>query len=306
MKRRKFLTYSIGLPTAAAISSPIESWAAKSKRNFRIAHITDIHVKPGDIPEQGMAKALQSIQSLKQKVDFIVNTGDSIMDALATDKPAAKTQWELYHTIMKRENSLPIYSCIGNHDIWGWFNKSEADKQDKIYGKQWAVDELNIPGRYYSIDYNNWTLIFLDSTQLNPAGGYIAYLDAGQLEWLQTTLAKAKDHVCIFSHIPILSICAGLFFNKTQENGDLIIQRNLMHTDFFKLKDIFFSSSKIRACISGHIHLQDDVTYMGVRYLCNGAISGNWWKGSFQGFAPAFATLDFFDDGKIERTIINY
>ncbi len=305
MKRRNFLT-TVGLSVAAsALSSDV--FAAKKKKSFRVAHITDIHVKPGEIPEKGMAKALQAVQSLSDKPEFIINTGDSIMDALEADKPKVQTQWDLFHKIMKSENKLTTYSCIGNHDVWGWFNKSEADKQDKVYGKQWAVDELQLSGRYYSIERGNWAFIMLDSTQLNPAGGYIAYLDSEQLEWFQATLLKLKGkHICIVSHIPILSICAGLFFNKTQPNGDLVIQRNLMHTDFLKLKEIFAANPNIKACISGHIHLQDEINYMGVRYFCNGAVSGNWWKGSFQGFAPAFATLDFFDDGTMERNMIVY
>lgn len=304
MKRRSFVGYSLGLPLLTLGAAPVP--AAKSKKLFRIAHVTDIHIKSGDIPEKGMAKALEKINSLKPAADFIVNTGDSIWDALEVDQPSARAQWKLFHQIMTAENQLPVYSCIGNHDIWGWFNKREEDKINEAYGKKWAIDELKIPGRYYSIDREGWTLIFLDSTQLNPAGGYIAYLDVEQMEWLQATLLKSKaNHVCIFSHIPILSICAGLFFNKNQPNGDLVIQRNLMHTDFFRLRDLFSSYSNIRACVSGHIHLQDDVTFMGVRYLCNGAVSGNWWKGSFQGFGPAVATLDFFENGKIDNTIVS-
>ena len=108
------------------------------------------------------------------------------------------------------------------------------------------------------------------------------------------------------SHIPILSICSGLFFNKTEANGDLLLKRNLMHTDFLQLKEIFKAYSNIKVCISGHIHLQDEVTYLGVRYYCNGAVSGNWWKGSFQEFAPAFAVMDFFDDGTFTRSMVNY
>lgn len=305
MKRRNFLGYSLLPLLPALVTSNAE--AAKRKKSFRVAHITDIHVKPGEIPEKGMAKALQIAQSLDPKPDFIINTGDSIMDALETDKPKAQTQWDLFHKIMSSENRLPIYHCIGNHDIWGWFNKNEDDKQDKVYGKQWAVDELKLPGRYYAIDKGNWTLLFLDSVQLNPAGGYIAYLDDPQLEWLQGTLNQRREkHICIFSHVPILSICAGLFFNKTKENGDLVIQRNLMHTDFLKLKNIFASNKNIKACISGHIHMQDEVYFMGVRYMCNGAVCGNWWKGDFNGFSPAFFALDFFDDGTIDRTIVNY
>jgi Icc protein len=304
MKRRNFLT-AIPLLGAAAFSTSEET--IPKKKSFRVAHLTDIHVKPGEIPEKGMAKALHAAQSLKPKADFIINSGDSIMDALETDKPAASTQWKLFHEILKNENSLPVYSAIGNHDIWGWFNKNEGDKQDSVYGKQWAVEELQIPGRYYSVEKENWVFIILDSTQLNPNGGYIAYLDENQLSWLKDNLNAIRDkHVCIVSHIPILSICAGLFFNKTETNGDLLFKRNLMHTDFLKVKEVFKLYSTIKVCISGHIHMQDEVTYLGIKYYCNGAVCGNWWKGSFQEFAPAFAVMDFFDDGSVTRSMVNY
>ena len=304
MKRRDFLTAIPLLGGATALGATNE---IAKKKSFRVAHLTDIHVKPGEIPEKGMAKALQAAQLLKPKPDFIINSGDSIMDALEADKPSVSTQWKLYHEILKQENNLPVYHAIGNHDIWGWFNKNEQDKQDGVYGKQWAVDELKLSKRYYSFEKNNWVFIVLDSTQLNPNGGYIAYLDEEQLTWLKEKLSTTKEKfVCIVSHIPILSICSGLFFNKTEANGDLLLKRNLMHTDFLKLKEVFKVYSNIKVCISGHIHLQDELTYLGVRYFCNGAVSGNWWKGSFQEFAPAFAVMDFFNDGSFTRSMINY
>jgi len=305
MKRRDFLT---AIPLAAgAAALGATSLEAGKKKSFRVAHLTDIHLKPGEIPEKGMAKALHAAQNLQPKADFIINSGDSIMDALEADKPGVATQWKLFHEIMKQENSLPVYPAIGNHDIWGWFNKNEQDKQDNVYGKQWAVDELKLAKRYYSFEKNNWMFIVLDSTQLNPKGGYIAYLDDEQLIWFKEKLASSQHrYVCVVSHIPVLSICSGLFFNKTEANGDLLLKRNLMHTDFLQLKDIFKMYSNIKVCISGHIHLQDEVNYLGVRYYCNGAVSGNWWKGSFQEFAPAFAVMDFFEDGSFTRSIVNY
>ena len=305
MKRRDFLA-ALPLVGGASVLAATNENTAK-KKSFRVAHITDIHVKPGEVPEKGMAKALQAVHALKPKPDFIINSGDSIMDALEADKASASTQWKLYHQILKNENKLPIYHAIGNHDIWGWFNKNEQDKQDKVYGKQWAVDELQIPARYYSVEKNNWSFLILDSVQLNPSGGYIAYLDEQQLNWLNEKLSTLKEkNICVVSHVPILSICAGLFFNKTELNGDLLIKRNLMHTDFLKLKEIFKNYPNIKVCISGHIHLQDELTYLGVRYFCNGAVSGNWWKGSFYEFAPAFAVLDFFEDGSVVRSMVNY
>ena len=55
----------------------------KRKNIFTTAFITDIHIKPSAIAEAGMQKALQNINQLKQSPDFIINGGDSIMDALA-------------------------------------------------------------------------------------------------------------------------------------------------------------------------------------------------------------------------------
>lgn len=255
-----------------------------------------------------MATALHHVQSQKPQVDFIMNGGDSIMDALEADKAKTQAQWDLFHLLLQKENSLPIYHCIGNHDVWGWFIKENKPDADRLYGKMWVVETLKLSNRYYSFTKGKWHFIVLDSTQLNPAGGYIARLDSDQMEWLQKELAGvAKDRfVCIVSHIPILSICAGLFFDKTEANGDLLLKRNLMHTDFLALKKIFLQYPQIKVCISGHIHLQDELEYLGVKYYCNGAISGNWWKGPFQEFAPAYAMMEMYDDGSCKRTIVNY
>jgi hypothetical protein len=79
-----------------------------------------------------------------------------------------------------------------------------------------------------------------------------------------------------------------------------------MHTDFLTLKKIFLPYPNIKLCISGHIHLQDEVEYLGIKYWCNGAVSGNWWKGAFQEFEPAYAVIELFPDGSSTRTMINY
>jgi Icc protein len=307
VKRKTFLKTS-----AAVIGSsflPEFSLAGNEKRKIiRFAHITDIHVKPGAIPEGGMAKALQHVQQLDPKVDFIINGGDSIMDSLEADKQKTQIQWDLFHTILQKENNLPIYHCIGNHDVWGWFVKENKPDSEKLYGKAWVQQTLEMKNRFYGFTKGKWHFIVLDSTQLNPAGGYIAYLDPEQLDWLKQELISVQEDkfICIVSHIPILSICAGLFFDKTETNGDLKIQRNLMHTDFLLLKKIFQQHSNIKLCISGHIHLQDELNYLGIKYYCNGAVSGNWWKGSFQEFAPAYALIELYDDGSFRRTIVNY
>lgn len=230
------------------------------------------------------------------------------MDSLEADKQKTQTQWDLFHSILQKENSLPIYHCIGNHDIWGWFIKENKPEGESLYAKAWVQDTLQMKNRFYSFTRGKWRFIVLDSTQLNPAGGYIAFLDPPQMDWLKQELAQTPpdQFICIVSHIPILSICAGLFFDKTETNGDLKIQRNLMHTDFLALRKIFQLYPNIKLCISGHIHLQDELNYLGIKYYCNGAVSGNWWKGAFQEFEPAYAVFELYEDGSSQRTMMKY
>src|SRR5688572_19302245 len=307
MHRSEFLKNTAAIVGGSMI--PAVAFAEENRKpgKLRFAFLTDIHVTQGIGAEAGMARALHHAQSLKPKVDFIINGGDSIMDSLYADKQETKMQWDLFHSLLKKENSLPVYHCIGNHDVWGWFIEGDKPEADKLYGKQWAVEVQQLPGRYYSFTKDKWHFIVLDSTQLNPAGGYIAYIDPQQLDWVKQELEKSKNKfICFISHIPILSICAGLFFNKTETNGDLKIQRNLMHTDFIELKKLFFQYPNIKVCLSGHIHLQDEVDYLGIKYYCNGAVSGNWWKGVFHEFAPAYAVVELYDDGTSLRKMVEY
>jgi len=308
MKRRDFISNSAGL-SAVVLTNPSAIVTTQIKKPpIRVAHLTDIHIKPGKDIEASVAKAMHHAQILVPEIDFIINGGDSIWDSLEADKEKTQIQWDLFTSMLKKEISLPVYHCIGNHDIWGWFIKENKPENERQYGKVWVVETLQMKNRYFSFSKDKWHFIILDSTQLNPAGGYIGKIDEEQLVWLQTELALVpkENFICIVSHIPILSICAGLFFDKTEANGDLKIQRNLMHSDFFALKKIFNNYPNIKVCISGHIHLQDELNYLGIRYYCNGAVSGNWWKGSFQEFAPAYAMLEFYPDGTSKRYMQNY
>ncbi len=307
MKRKSFLQSSAAIIGGTML--PSSTFAENiRKKTLRFAHLTDIHVKPGQVPETGMAKALHHVQGLKKPVDFIINGGDAIMDSLQADKPKTQEQWDVFKNILQKENSLPVYHTIGNHDVWGWFLKENKPDNDRLYGKVWVVETLEMKHRYYSFQRGNWKFIVLDSTQLNPAGGYIARFDPEQLDWLQQELKNTTPDrfICLVSHIPVLSICAGLFFDKTDANGDLLVKRNLMHTDFLALKKIFRAHPNLRVCISGHIHLQEELEYLGIKYYCNGAVSGNWWKGAFQEFEPAYAVMELFDDGQSRRTMVKY
>ncbi|MBK6378401.1 MAG: metallophosphoesterase [Chitinophagaceae bacterium] len=206
---------------------------------------------------------------------------------------------------MQAENILPVKYCIGNHDIWGWQLKEDV-KSDALYGKAWWLQQTGYSKTYYSFTHNNWHFIVLDSVQENN-GGYIALLDDNQFAWLEAELKNNSDKfICIVSHIPIISFCSAMFFKDMLPNGDWKLSRALLHTDARKIKALFKQYTNIKTCLSGHIHLQDEVNYLGIKYYCNGAVSGNWWGGAFQDFAPAYALFDFYSNGTVERKMIEY
>jgi len=307
MDRKKFIHNSSLLALGTGLIPSI----AKSEKNensstaLDVVFLSDVHVKPTDIAQDGMRKAFKLANKLKP--DFIINGGDSIMDAMAADKEKTTIQWDVWKKIFNEENHLPVYHTIGNHDAWGWQLKDESVKNDPLYNKAWVIKEHGMPGRFYSFEKKNWKFIVLDTAHENN-GGYIAKIDEEQFAWLETELKNtpSDQQVCVISHIPIVSFCAALFYDQNEANGDWKISRALLLTDARKMVKLFEGYKNIRCCLSGHIHLQDAVQYKNVQYFCNGAVSGNWWNGAFKGFDPAFARFKFLKNGEVKREIINY
>ena len=303
MNRREALA-SIGLLTTGLTTTGF-SESYQRKRVLRVAHLTDIHMMPRPNAEVALAKCLHRLQSMNDRPAFILNGGDTIMDALSRDKSTVQKQWNVWNRILKQENSLPIHHCIGNHDVWGY----NGSKKDPLYGKAWAVEQLGLANRYYSFDHSGWHFIVLDSTQPKPEGGwYTARLDDKQRDWLEKELRNtdAKKPVLILSHIPILSASV-LYDQKVQKNGRREISSGLMHTDATELIQLFHKRRNVKVCLSGHTHLLDRVDYNGVTYLCNGALCGDWWdKPMYHETRAGYALIDLFDDGWVERTYVSY
>lgn len=308
MDRRKFIKNGTIL-TASLSVSPVNSNTGGSgkKQSFKAAFLTDVHIKPEEVAEKGMRQAFRHVNALQPAPDFIINGGDSIMDALAAGHKETRAQWDLWEKVLLEENKLPVYHCIGNHDIWGWQVDDEGIRSNPLYGKGWAVQQFKLQNRFYSFEREKWKFIVLDSTQQDGAG-YIARFDEEQLAWLEMELKQSpkEKHICIVSHIPIVSFCSAMFFDEMQADGNWKLLKVLLHADARRVIRLFRNYPNVKVCLSGHIHLQDEVEYLGVRYFCNGAVSGNWWKGPFKDFEPAYALFDFYEDGSVERKMMVY
>lgn len=296
MNRREALKRTGLLATAAAVAGPRlaaghESGANPKKRSvLKIAHITDVHIRPEyNAPE----RFLKSIRELKkQNIDFILNGGDSIYAADYNNitRERVNVQWDIWRRARQELNEYEMYSCLGNHDMW-W---AAPDKNDVMYGKDYAVKQLGIPGRYYSFSKKSWHFVVLDSNNQHAGS-----LDQEQRTWLENDLAglAPAQPVLVMSHYPILAVCTHI------DGGN--------HTDSKYIADLFYRhKDKKIACISGHIHLLDHAWNNGVQYFCNGAMSGFWWEpgdknsaapGWYYQTPPGYAMITLYEDGTLEN-----
>jgi len=306
--RRTILQAGALLPAALLGGGAAEAAPRKRKRVLRIAHLTDVHVQPELRAEQGMEACLRHALGQKDRPDLVLNGGDSIMDGFAASAARTRTQWEVWDRALQHLGRTPIRHCIGNHDIWGWARgRSGATGTEPLYGKKWAMERFGLTQRYYSFDQAGWHFVALDSTFPHGTDGYTARLDDEQFEWLKADLAAtpARTPVLVFSHIPILCGCA-LMDGNNEKSGDWVIPGSWMHIDARRIKDLFYQHPNVKVALSGHIHLRDRLDYNGVTYLCNGAVSGAWWKGRYGETDPGYGLVDLYSDGTVESRYVNY
>lgn len=290
MKRSDFLKVVPMSFGALAVGSKTANAAKPSKRPIlTIAHITDTHVRPDmNIPAR-FVRCLNEVK--KKKVDFFLNTGDSIHAADYNDitRERVLAQWKVWDEGIQVLKDYELYSCVGNHDPW----YAAPSKEDEMYGVQYAAKRVGMPHRYYSFKKKNWHFMVLDGN--NPG----ISLDKEQMEWLKDELNKVPQghFVLLMSHFPILSV------TNSWEGGQ--------HKDFKELKELFYQhKDKVQVCLSGHQHLLDRAWYNGVHYFCNGAMSGFWWeKGNeksaqpyyYTETSPGYAILKLYEDGRVEN-----
>jgi 3',5'-cyclic AMP phosphodiesterase CpdA len=326
MDRRRFLLDSgrlaalspvaaAGLASSAFASAPVAATAAadseaSARRVLRFAHFTDVHIQPEKGAKAGLAEALEHAQSLDDPPALIVTGGDAIMDAFAADRVRTQTQWDLWTAVLKDHCSLPVLHTIGNHDIWGWDKSSSSTTGDEPkWGKAWAIEAFDIPGRYYHRDQAGWRFIILDSVRPDPDGsGYLAFLDDQQYDWLAATLREtpADTPVCIVSHIPIITVVAQIYNDTRADDRNTTLPGSWVHLDALRLKDLFAKHSNVKLCLSGHMHRVDHCRFNGVGYICDGAVSGSWWNGDNYECEEGYGLIDLYEDGAYRHQYVPY
>jgi 3',5'-cyclic AMP phosphodiesterase CpdA len=285
---------------------------ADRKRALRIAHLTDIHVQPELHAGEGMLACLRHVNALADKPDLIITGGDQVMDSFEHDHDRVKMLWELWQSCLKSDNSIALEHTLGNHDIWGWNKKkAKADGTEKGYGKAWACEMFARDKTYKSLDKNGWHIVILDSIQHDPQNedGYIAQIDEEQFAWLEADLnaAPAAGPVVVFSHVPIFGVC--VYNDAAKKKDDQInwqVSGGTMHSDAHRLRKLFLKHPNVKLCMSGHIHQRDRCEFNDVTYICDGAVSGAWWKGRNEECDEGYGLINLYDDGTFDHAYQTY
>lgn len=304
--RRALVTGGLGALTSLAL--PKIGGGQRPGRPFRIAHITDIHLRTDNDTRNRFAKCLDKIQR-QERPDAIFQGGDMVMDALDLDRNTSLSQFDAATRMFKERVEAPVFHCLGNHDVWAW-NRPDRDalSRDPKYGKGMWLDWSGNPSTYYSFDRGGWHFVFLDSIAPGQVRGYQARLDEAQFNWLAADLDRTPNEtpVCIVSHIPILS-AAAQFFGPCEHTGKRWeISGTLLHIDARRLKDLFLKHPNVRLCLSGHIHMNSHIRYNKVAHISHGAVCGAWWNGAMQETAPGYGIVDLFPDGRFASRYETY
>jgi 3',5'-cyclic-AMP phosphodiesterase len=273
----------------------------------RFAHLTDMHVQPERRGGEGYAAALRSLHSLNPGPEFIITGGDHVMDVFRQDAARARVVWDLYQQTLSEHWDRPVYPVIGNHDVWAWGRQQRAVAEDTPgYGKAMSLERLKLQRPYSSFDAGGWHFVCLDNIARRDFN-YFGSLDEEQAEWFARDLESAGGRpVCVTTHIPLVAACVLLHETRFDpESNHYRTSDRLMHRNVAPLVDLM-RRHNVKLCLSGHIHLIDRVELRGITFICDGAVSGAWWKGPYLEFAEGYGVIDVYPDGRFDHQYVTF
>ena len=286
-KYLKFLVFATGI-VLTTVSCTEQIRETDEENHFKFAFITDIHLQPERHATEGFLQAIDTIN--KMNPDFVITGGDLIMDALGQTYGLADSLYKLYNKTVKNFE-MPVYNTMGNHEIYGIYEKSGADRTHPEFGEQ--MFEKRLGKSYYSFNHKGWHFVILNSVDETAEGGdYEGNVDGKQIQWLKTDLANVDPEtpIIISTHIPLSTVFWRIYDSPTKPNNSNIVVKNT--PEILKL----FEGHNLKLVLQGHMHIIEEIEVNGITYLTCGAISGRWWAGPYQGFEEGFVMVEVEGD----------
>ena len=198
MERRLFIQTGLFAMPLLAANLPVGN-------SVKALFVTDMHFSPSIDKSKIAANFLIDYLKKHPEINILINGGDAVYDVAKLKYPAGEDLWQFWKWF-RSQIKIPVYNCLGNHDIYEWELSAEAIA-NPANSKAAALKHLDMPGNYYSFKQGRWKFIVLDS-QTYVLKGYKAALDAEQVKWLAEELLKDMDQrLVVVSHIPIISAC---------------------------------------------------------------------------------------------------
>jgi Icc protein len=289
----------IGRSSEALVGKPAQP------ESFSFIFFTDTHIQPELNATEGCRLCFSKFSGIS--ADFAICGGDLVYDALAVDGVRADAVYDLYKQTASQIH-LPIHYVIGNHDVFGILPRSGVATTDPQYGKKAFEDRYG--ATRYSYDHKGWHFIVLDSIGINPDRTWSGLVGPEQIEWLKADLAETgkTTPIIVVSHVPLVTGAISYVSHKdwltrTNNLGGLI--DSLMVTDAADVIDVLLGYN-VRAVLQGHTHMNEDITFRGIRFITSGAVSGNWWKGVRAGSPEGFSTVRLTTSGGVETAYHPY
>lgn len=263
----------------------VSSFSSFGRDRFRFVFMTDIHVQPERRGTEGVIKAISAVNDLKP--EFVITGGDLIMDALGKPFGRADSLYALYTTLIQRFG-MPVYNCIGNHDIFGLYPRSGTDPSHPEYGKKMFLNRLGYDRTYQSFDFGNWHFILLDGIGITPENQYDGEIDGEQLAWLRGDLEKTGKNrpVAMAVHMPLFSAYIQFLEGSMTPNSKTLVVQN--GKEVWDLCEPY----NVKLVLQGHLHVVEEISWKGTRFVTGGAVCASWWKGIHEGFEEGFVVVD--------------
>jgi 3',5'-cyclic-AMP phosphodiesterase len=238
LSRREF----IGIGGALLVPALARASVGTLSEPVTMGLITDLH---HDLIHDGKSRLTTFLAaSRRAKADGIMQLGDFLF-------PHEKNQEVIDLFNQAHETSLHV---IGNHDT------------DNDHTRQQCVDRWGMPARYYAHRVKGVWFIVLDGNDPgSPAhkGGYPAYIDPEQVDWLRAQLQQIREPIVIVSHQPLIGALA---VDNAPEIQALLAS----------------AADRVVVAINGHTHVDSLIYESGIPYVTVNSASYFWIGDKFR------------------------
>jgi 3',5'-cyclic-AMP phosphodiesterase len=257
------------------------------EQSFRFVFMTDIHVQPELAGDEGFKQAIETVNNLDPKPEFIITGGDLIMDACKQNYERADSLYTMYSELCKNF-TMPVYNGIGNHELFGLFEVSGVQTDHPDYAKEIFKKRLGQGTTYRSFNHMGWHFVQLDDIGITDTRGYTGRIYKDQLQWLTADLEKVDKSTPIVAivHIPMMT------FSEQLEKGATVASRhNVALNNSVEVLNVF-KDKNLRLVLQGHEHIVEELISRDTHFITGGSVCGEWWRGPYKGFDEGFVVVD--------------